>query len=99
MKRIRTISLALIAGLTLGACGDNSDSDVAPLTYELDEATRVTLADGTVIGTRGRDNAFAWYGLPYAAPPVGDLRWRAPRPVQAWAGGRWTEQGRLTSPL
>lgn len=84
MKRIRTISLALIAGLTLGACGDNSDSDVAPLTYELDEATRVTLADGTVIGTRGRDNAFAWYGLPYAAPPVGDLRWRAPRPVEAW---------------
>ncbi|HBF89691.1 MAG TPA: carboxylesterase, partial [Hyphomonas atlantica] len=23
-------------------------------------------------------------GFPFAAPPVGDLRWRAPRPVEAW---------------
>lgn len=30
----------------------------------------------------------AFLGVPYAAPPVGDLRWRAPRPVQPWAGTR-----------
>jgi para-nitrobenzyl esterase len=35
--------------------------------------------DGTVIGYRG---------IPYAAPPVGPLRWRAPHPAQSWQGVR-----------
>ena len=29
-----------------------------------------------------------WYGIPYAAPPVGNLRFRDPRPVQPWTTPR-----------
>ena len=25
-----------------------------------------------------------WYGIPYAQPPIGDLRFRHPRPMEAW---------------
>ncbi|WP_348538062.1 carboxylesterase family protein [Nocardia carnea] len=44
---------------------------------------QVTTADGIVRGGRGRRVRY-WRSLPYAAPPVGDLRFRAPQPVQPW---------------
>jgi para-nitrobenzyl esterase len=32
------------------------------------------------------DGISIFKGIPYAAPPAGDLRWNAPAPVQAWKG-------------
>lgn len=49
----------------------------------------VRIAGGQVTGVPGRDPSITVFkGLPFAAPPVGDLRWRAPRPVVAWTGVR-----------
>jgi para-nitrobenzyl esterase len=47
----------------------------------------VTVAGGQV---RGRSLAAGavFKGVPYAAPPVGDLRWREPMPVKPWSGVR-----------
>jgi len=42
---------------------------------------------GEVIGFID-DGVQTWLGIPYAAPPVGDLRWRAPRPSREWNGTR-----------
>ena len=33
----------------------------------------------------GKDLA-CYYAIPYAAPPVGDLRWKAPQPALPWKG-------------
>ena len=42
---------------------------------------------GKVEGTAG-DGALAFKGIPFAAPPVGRLRWRVPQPPAAWPGVR-----------
>src|ERR1700738_1775214 len=44
---------------------------------------------GTVRGTVDHGVA-VFKGLPFAAPPVGDLRWKAPQPVIPWAGVKQT---------
>ncbi|WP_343068929.1 carboxylesterase family protein [Azospirillum tabaci] len=46
--------------------------------------TRDRYGTGTVIGT-ARNGIGSWLGIPYAAPPVGPLRWRPLRPATPWA--------------
>lgn len=48
---------------------------------------RVKLDGGTVSGERAGD-LWVFKGIPYAAAPVGELRWRPPRPVAPWDGVR-----------
>jgi para-nitrobenzyl esterase len=45
------------------------------------------LISGTVIGDVGKEVRI-YRGIPYAAPPVGELRWKPPQPEAAWAGVR-----------
>lgn len=43
---------------------------------------------GEVVGYMSDHGTRAWIGIPFAAPPVGDLRWRAPQPPEPWEGVR-----------
>jgi para-nitrobenzyl esterase len=47
----------------------------------------VRIEGGRVSGAVEGD-VVSWKGVPFAAPPVGELRWRAPQPVRAWKGVR-----------
>ncbi len=67
-------------------------STIAPTA---DPTTIVQPQSAPIVRTQAGDvqgvqehNVFAFKGIPYASPPVGNLRWRASRPAAAWQGVR-----------
>jgi para-nitrobenzyl esterase len=51
------------------------------------KSTEVMTTAGMVKGKLTAKGSIAlWAGIPYAAPPVGDLRWKPPAPAEAWQG-------------
>src|ERR1051326_2653932 len=49
----------------------------------------VRVEEGLLSGTTGTSPGVRVYrGIPYAAPPVSDLRWKAPQPAASWKGVR-----------
>ena len=64
---------------------------VATLSMAAAFAQPVKVAGGLVEGTV--DNGLTVYrGIPFAAPPLGDLRWKGPQPVASWQGLRKAEK-------
>ena len=49
---------------------------------------RVTITNGTLEGIIEKSGIRAFKGIPFAAPPVGELRWKEPQPVKNWQGVR-----------
>lgn len=52
----------------------------------------VRLDSGSVSGISADSGVRIFKGIPFAAPPVGDLRWKAPQPAAHWDGVRKAEQ-------
>jgi para-nitrobenzyl esterase len=68
--------------LLLAACAER---DLPPPVA--DASTQRALTGGDVVGFIDVSNgAQVWLGLPFAAAPQGDLRWRAPRAHEGWTG-------------
>ena len=95
MKKLIRILLILLAVVIaiLAAAGGTAWWYLArvfeePPTPTVAAETRRSIADGEVVGYVDRLDTYAWLGIPYAAPPVGPLRWRAPQPPEPWSGVR-----------
>jgi para-nitrobenzyl esterase len=57
-------------------------------------ATQRATSVGTVLGVdqSASEGIYSWKGVPYAQPPVGALRWKAPADPQAWTSVRRTTE-------
>jgi para-nitrobenzyl esterase len=58
-----------------------------PATAEQPAPVLLTIAQGALAGARD-ENIASFKNIPFAAPPVGPLRWRSPQPAPSWQGTR-----------
>src|ERR1700685_161850 len=52
------------------------------------QGPQVKTVNGIVEGTIDSTGIHSFKGIPFAQPPVGDLRWKEPQPVANWEGVR-----------
>jgi len=72
LRRLTLLALAFVFGLS-------------GLAFTANDNIRI---EGGLISGSTADGVRSYKGIPFAAPPVGDLRWKPPQPVLAWEGVR-----------
>ncbi|GAC1304160.1 MAG: carboxylesterase family protein [Mucilaginibacter sp.] len=82
MKKLPAIAICLVLAISLAVFfsfttktgpGKNNDT--------------IRVEGGLIAGQKSEtSDVVAFKGVPFAAPPVGELRWKAPQPVQPWSG-------------
>ena len=77
MKPVVMLLIGALVTLSAGFGCSSSSSSVA--------ATTVSTSKGLVTGIQ-ESGSFAFKGIPYAAPPVGEARWKPPQPESPWSG-------------
>ncbi len=78
-------SLAAII-LLAGGCLLTHSQGAAQITFRTIPGDPIAVDGGAISGTFLPSGVKAYFGVPFAAPPVRENRWREPQPVQPWQG-------------
>jgi len=73
-----TFAKLVLVGSALLLLGASPDGSQKP----------VRISSGLISGTTDKNDVTAYLGIPFGAPPVGELRWRPPQPAHRWEGVR-----------
>ena len=98
-RRLARSPALLAAAVLAAACGGGRsgpdagagpDANAGAAPPALSPGAPVAVTGGLVRGAPAESHpgVMAFEGIPFAAPPAGDLRWRPPAPVQPWEGVR-----------
>jgi para-nitrobenzyl esterase len=90
MKLLQSLvqpTFVAVLSLVLAGCGIRPGN--VPQIIDADDVQAVTVLtrSGPVVGASAAAGT-AFLGIPYAAPPLGDLRWKPPQPVTPWSAPR-----------
>ena len=91
---LRRLVPSLLA-VVLAACGTSTETSPAVPTAEVpappaaaNDPTLAVTAEGPLRGVEVASGTRTWKGIPYASPPIGDLRFRVPAEVAPWTDER-----------
>src|ERR1700733_10048531 len=78
------VSVGIVAIATAGPSAKSAHAQAVTCV----PGTTVRTSDGQVCGitSTAARGVKEWRGIPYAAPPVGNLRWQPPQPPRRWTG-------------
>ncbi|MBI1361599.1 MAG: carboxylesterase family protein [Alphaproteobacteria bacterium] len=80
----QSLLLAGVAALALGACSGEAGKTDASKPADTAQASNVVQTDAGPVQAVERNGMRNWFAIPYAAPPVGALRWTPPSPAAHW---------------
>ena len=78
MTKNNRFLISALVGLIIALTGCSDTVDISSTEHLADESTRIKLDKGELVGFHASNGAKTWLGIPFAQPPVGELRWRAP---------------------
>jgi para-nitrobenzyl esterase len=82
MKRILYL-MGIMMGITIGCYAQNTNAF----------AVQTKIEHGIIEGNYDTKSGIqTYFGVPFAKPPVGNLRWKAPQPLDNWTGVKQTKQ-------
>jgi para-nitrobenzyl esterase len=82
------VKLSILKQMILAAMTATALGSMCLPAQAIGSPTAVATRNGTIMGVSLPDGMVAFRGIPYAAPPIGMLRWKPPSPATPWVGIR-----------